>query len=146
MRDSDRAALAALCLAMAVGSFAACGGASSGGGVTTSPSPSPQPKTETFNGTVAVRACSSNNYTVGTDGEVDVTLTAAAPPANVSMSVYIGTPLGGVCSLIQGPTVTPAGSSPQITGNSTAGTYCVGVCDAGSQTAPVNYTVTVQHP
>jgi hypothetical protein len=144
MRDSDRVVLAA-CLAAAVMSLAACGGSSSGGGVTTSPSPTPQPKTETFNGTVAVRGCSANNFTTTADGEVDVTLTAAGPPSNVAMSLSLGTPIGGTCSLIQGPTTVSAGSSPQITGNATTGTYCVNVCDSGAQTGTVNYTVTVQH-
>ena len=121
--------------------FTACG-SSSGNGVTTSPSPSPQPKTETFNGTVAVRGCSSNNFTTSADGEMDVTLTGASPSS--TMSVYIGTPVGGTCSAIFGPALLSPGSSP-VTGNATAGTYCVNVCDSGAQTGTVSYTVTVQH-
>jgi hypothetical protein len=40
---------------------------------------------------------------------------------------------------------TPAGSTPQLTGNLPAGSYCVQVFDAGNQTAPVTYSVTVVH-
>jgi hypothetical protein len=41
--------------------------------------------------------------------------------------------------------VTPAGTSAQLTGTLDAGSYCVMVYDAGNQTAPVTYAVTVNH-
>jgi hypothetical protein len=41
---------------------------------------------------------------------------------------------------------TPAGTSAQLAGLTTAGTLCVQVRDIGNQTAPVTYNVTVLHP
>ena len=113
---------------------------------TTTP-PSATTKTESFSGTVAVAGSDSHSFTVANAGKVDVTLTAAGPPATINMGVAIGTPGDNACNVLQGAsTNTQAGSSPQLSGKVSPGTLCVQVYDNGNQTAPVTYTVTVAHP
>lgn len=104
--------------------------------------------TETFNGTVPVRGSFSNTFTVSQSGETDVTLTAAAPPSNISMGLAIGVPdASSNCIPITGPmTVTPAGTTPQLSLVTSPGPLCVLVRDVGNATAAVTYTVTVLHP
>jgi hypothetical protein len=63
------------------------------------------------------------------------------------MGVGIGTVSGSTCTVLPGASVpTPAGTSPQLAGTTTAGPLCVKVYDIGNQTAPVTYSVTVVHP
>ena len=108
--------------------------------------PSPTVKTDTFTGTVAVGGSASNNFTVTESGKVDVTLTAASPPATVVMGVGVGTPNDSGCAVLAGAsTNTSAGTAVQLSGTVSAGTLCVRVYDVSNQTAPVTYTVTVAH-
>jgi hypothetical protein len=115
----------------------------------TPPSPTPVPlTTETFMGTVDPGSLAFHPFTVARQGEVDITLTAAGPPATISMGLGIGTPSGSTCSLnIQGGTVpAQAGTMPQLVGTAAAGAFCVAVYDIGNQASTVSYTVTVAHP
>lgn len=137
-----RAFIAPLALALAL-IAAACHKNST---TTTTTTPSPTVKTDTFTGTVAVGGSGSNNFTVAESGKVDVTLTAASPPAGIVMGVGVGTPNDSGCSVLAGAsTNTPAGTAVQLSGTVSAGTLCVRVYDVGKQTAPVTYTVTVAH-
>jgi hypothetical protein len=103
--------------------------------------------TETFSGTVAVGGGDFHSFSVAATGAVDVTLTAAAPPAAIVMGLSLGLPGDGKCSaLAGGSTQTAAGSAVQLSGLATPSTLCVDVHDAGGQSAPVTYTVTVTHP
>lgn len=103
--------------------------------------------TETFTGTVAVGSSDSHTFNVAQAGEVDVTLTAAGPPATIVMGIAVGIPNGSACAPLAGASLnTQAGSSPQLPGRVTAGSLCVEVYDVGNETAPVAYTVTVTHP
>ena len=128
----------------------ATAGCSSGdaAGTTTATTPSAPLVTESFSGTVNVGGSDAHTFTTSQTGEVDLTLTAAAPPATIYMGLGIGTPNGVTCVfLTNGTASVQAGSSPQLSGTSiTAGTYCVGVYDIGHQAAPVTYSVTVVHP
>jgi hypothetical protein len=109
--------------------------------------PTPSRTTDTFTGTVAVGGADSHSFTIATTGDVDVTLTAATPPATVVMGVSIGMPGTDRCVAVAGgSTLTAAGSSVQLSGIASPGTMCVDVHDAGGQSAPVTYTVTVTHP
>ena len=116
-----------------------------------SPSTSPTPGvsvTETFNGTVQPMSTDSHNFTITQSGDVTVTLTAAGPPATIFMGLGVGTPnaTDGSCTLLQGAsTSAQAGTTPQLAGQATAGTFCVSVFDLGNQTAAISYTVTVVH-
>jgi hypothetical protein len=113
----------------------------------TTPTPATR-TTETFNGTVPVRGSFSNAFTVSQSGETDVTLTAAAPPSDIAMGLAVGVPDASAnCVPITGPmTVTPPGSTPQLTLVTSPGKLCVLVRDVGNATAAVTYTVTVLHP
>jgi hypothetical protein len=103
--------------------------------------------TDSFTGTVAVGGTATHNFTVGSTGQVDVTLTAAAPPTDVSMGLAVGVPGDAGCAPLAGAsTNTSAGSSPQLSGTISSGTLCVRIADNGSQKAQVSYTVTVVHP
>jgi hypothetical protein len=44
-----------------------------------------------------------------------------------------------------GSTQAPAGSVPQLTGNIPTGQYCLMVYDVGNQSAPITYTVVINH-
>src|SRR5207244_663031 len=109
--------------------------------------PSSTVTTQTFAGTVAVGGANSHTFTVAQPGEVDVTLTSASPPADVVMGLGVGTPSDSSCAVLAGAsTNTKAGSSAQLTGRVTAGSFCVQISDVGNQTAPVSYSISVQHP
>jgi hypothetical protein len=131
----------AAALALAV---SACGGSNTTGTVST---PTTTRTTDTFSGTVQVGASNFHSFPVSQTGTTDVTLTAASPPANVAMGLAIGTTGDGNCTPLAGASSTVvAGSTPQVTGLTTAGTLCVQIRDVGQATAPVSYTVTVTHP
>ena len=102
---------------------------------------------ETFTGTVDPGGSDSHGFTIAQAGEVDVTLTAAGPPATILMGLGVGTPSGSTCQLLTGGSVTTrAGTTPQLVGSANAGSYCVAVYDVGNQAAQVTYSVTVAHP
>src|SRR5258708_6139774 len=102
--------------------------------------------TDTFTGTVQVGGSDFHSFPIATTGQVDVTLTAAAPPAAIVMGLSIGT-LDVKCTPLAGASVkVPAGASAQLSGLASPGTLCVNVQDVGNQAAPVSYTVTVVHP
>ncbi len=141
-RSSRLSSAAGAALVAITLSAAACKGSSS---TTTAPT-APTATVETFSGTVAVRGRDAHNFTISRSGQVDVTLTAAAPPAGVALGVGIGLPGGSACSILPGASaVAAAGSTPAVSGVISAGTLCVVVYDTGSLTAPVTYTVTVSH-
>ena len=122
---------------------AACNGTSN----TTAATTSTTRTTETFSGTVTVGGSDVHNFAVTATGAVDVTLTAAAPPATVVMGISVGIPADGKCpALAGGSTNASAGTTVQLSGLASAGTLCVDVHDAGSQSDTVNYTISVTHP
>ena len=103
--------------------------------------------TDTFTGTTPIAGSAFHTFTVSQAGEVDATLTAAAPPSTIVMGFGLGEPADSKCVPFAGAEAsTPAGASPQISGTVSPATLCVEVYDIGNQTAPVTYTVTVIHP
>jgi hypothetical protein len=134
---------ALLALGLSLGA-AGCGGNSTSGTVS---SPTVTRTTDSFSGTVPVGGSAFHSFPVSKTGNTDVTLTAAAPPANVVMGLAIGIPGTSGCAALAGASANVvAGSTPQLTGLTTPGTLCVQIRDIGQQTATVNYTVTVTHP
>jgi hypothetical protein len=114
---------------------------------TTPTTPTVARTTDTFSGTVAVGGDDSHSFPIAAAGNVDVTLTAATPPATIVMGLSIGTLGTGKCVAVAGGSIqTPAGSAVQLSGVASPGTLCVDVRDVSGQTAPVTYTVTVTHP
>jgi ABC-type glycerol-3-phosphate transport system substrate-binding protein len=139
-----RAAIAAL-IAIAAAP-AACGGAS------TSPSvvaPTATVTTETFTGTVQQLGTNVHTFTVATPGTVNVTMTAAGPPATITMGLGIGNPSAtGTCIFLANGTTQAiaSASTPQLSGAlSASGAYCVAIGDIGNAAGPVTYSVTVSH-
>jgi hypothetical protein len=121
--------------------------ACAGNDTTSAAAPSTPRTTETFTGTAPVAGSAFNTFTVSQAGQVDVTLTSAAPPSTIVMGVGIGEPADAKCVLFAGASAaTAAGGSPQLSGTISPGTLCVDVHDLGNETAPVTYTVTVTHP
>jgi hypothetical protein len=104
--------------------------------------------TETFSGSVDPLGLASHRFTVARQGEVDITLTVAGPPATITMGLGVGSPSTTGCDLnISGGSVAAqAGAVPQLVGTAAAGELCVAVYDIGNQTAAVAYEVKVAHP
>jgi hypothetical protein len=119
----------------------------SGSDSTTPTSPSATLVTENFTGTVDPGGQAVNPFTVTTSGgQVNVILTAAGPPNTIYMGLGVGTWANNACTLLtNGSTVTPAGSTAQLSGTVNAGSYCVMVFDVGNETAQISYAVTVTH-
>jgi hypothetical protein len=134
----------ALAAALAIAA-AGCGGGDSPSTLSTAPTATVI--TESFTGTVAVGGNDVHPFSVAVSGgQVNAILTAAGPPPTIDMGLGIGTPGGTACTLLtNGSVVTPAGTVAQLTGTLNAGSYCVSVYDAGNQTAPITYAVTVNH-
>jgi hypothetical protein len=105
----------------------------------------PSRNTETFTGLVDVGATSEHDFTVQQYGLVEITLTRLSPDSTLLMSVGIGEPTPTGCVLDTAGNVN-AGSTPQLTGNATPGSWCVSIGDAGYMTAPESYTLAVTHP
>ncbi len=98
-----RLVLVALALALA----AACKNNS-----TTTPStPTVTLTTETFTGSVPTGGSDIHNFNVAQTGAVNVTLTAAGPPATIYMGLGVGTPSGSDCTLL--PEVPPTCRPPR---------------------------------
>ena len=123
----------------------ACGGSSTTSPTTTGPTTAPT--SEVFTGTVPVGGIDSHTFNVAlSNGQVNIILTAAGPPATIFMGLGIGAPSGSTCSLFSGGSlVTQASTTAQLSGTAQAGAYCVSVYDAGNQSADITYSVTVTH-
>lgn len=117
----------------------------SGNGTTAATTPTVSRTTDTFTGTVTVGGSDFHSFSIAAAGTIDVTLTAAAP--SIVMGISIGMPGDGTCTAVAGASnQTAAGTAVQLSGIASPGTMCVDVHDAGAQSAPVSYTVTVTHP
>ena len=113
------------------------------------PRPTPLPLIKnTFTGTLAPRASASHTFTIVQAGEVDVTLTAAGPPATITMGLGVGIPntADDSCALISGASVNVQASQfSQLLGSASPGALCVKISDIGNQTGPITYTIVVEH-
>jgi len=126
---------------------AACKGSSTSPSATTPAVASPT-ETLTWSGTLPVGGSKFYSFTVGVNGEVDVTLVSifgngVAP--GVTLGLGIGTPAGTACGTSK--TVNAqAGSTAQATGTFAPGVYCVSLADVGNLSAPATFTITIAHP
>jgi putative hemolysin len=107
----------------------------------------PTLSTKTFTGTVNVASQTNTNFTTTDAGTLAVTLTAAGPPATITMGMFLGQPLTSdatQCVNAFGLSgTTQASSTPQISVTAPAGNYCVAIGDVGQATGPISYTFTV---
>jgi hypothetical protein len=99
---------------------------------------------------VPVGGSDSHNFNVLlSNGQVNIILTQAGPPATIYEGLAIGTPSGSTCVIPQGvagaAVQTQASTVAQITFVLNAGTYCVLVYDVGNQTSALTYSVSVLH-
>jgi hypothetical protein len=115
--------------------------------------------TEVLTGTVAppvngVFQRTFRTYIVGQGGgPVTVTLTSAVLTrpdgtllSTVTMGLGAGSMLNGACIVpATAFLATPAGTSPQLVGSLSEGTYCIEVSDVTGQTGPVAFSVKVTH-
>jgi hypothetical protein len=143
---TTRLLVSAGALAFLAATIAACNTGSSGNGLIPIVPPL---TTTTYTGTVQVGGNFTTTFVVNGQSELDVTLTAAGPPSTIVMGLGVGQPSApGSATCIpfaNGTKNTGAGSVAQLSGQVPAGTYCVEVFDLGTQTAPVDVTVTVAH-
>jgi hypothetical protein len=133
-------------LALAVPLLGCDNSGTSSSGVT---QPSVPLTSQTFTGSVPVGGSSTNTtFVVATSGEVDITMTALGPPANIIMGLAIGIPstTDSSCAAPAAAGQNVQASATPLMGSLQAGTYCVKIYDVGYQTGPINYTVTVAHP
>jgi hypothetical protein len=119
--------------------------------VTSIPLVPTQPLVDTFGGTVPVGGISEQVFSiVQGNGQLDITLTGAAPSVVVGLGAGTYDKTTG-CTLGANATRNVnAGSSPQLTFTGVpVGSYCVRVFDPGaapgSFPSPVAYTVNVSH-
>ena len=120
----------------------------SSGGSTTAPTVAAPTTTETFTGTLAPQGLNSHNFTLAAAGTVAITLTAAGPPATITVGLGVGVPNGPTCSLSLGAGSTvaaQASTTPHISGTSIAGGLCVAIYDIGNLLNAVDYSITVIH-
>ena len=91
----------------------------------------------TITGTVPVGGSDVHQFTVvASNGTLTVTMTAAGPPATITMGIGIGQPIGGTCQLLSGGTINaPASTTPQLSGVVNAGTYCLMIYESGTPRA-----------
>ena len=124
----------------------ACGGSSSSSSSSLT-APSTPPTSETFTGTVPVGGNDIHPFNILlSGGQVNITLTQAGPPSTIYMGLGIGTWTSPTCTLLTGGIAnTPAAATAQLSGTTSAGSYCISVYDIGNQTADVTYSVTVTH-
>ena len=133
-----------LALAIAV---TACGSSDNSTSPTTT-----TPSTELFEGKLQGAGDSMFfSFTVGTAGNVDVTLasvtTATSPgtSANVVLGLGLGSPLATDCN-VTSQVATRPGLTTQLTGtNFSPAIYCVRVFDVGNLTTPVNFAIRIVH-
>jgi ABC-type nitrate/sulfonate/bicarbonate transport system permease component len=145
--DAMKRAFSALVVCVLAGTACGDGGNSTPNFI----QPTPTQVTENFTGTVAIGGSDIHTFTISATGQaLAVTLTSAGPPTGIFMGLGVGTPggtpVGSTCTLVSGgSTVTPAGTTPQLSGTISSGSYCLVVSDVGNQTAPVTYAATVAH-
>lgn len=116
---------------------------------TTNTGPSGQvtpPTVDVFSGNLAPGGASSHPFTISrSNGTLEVTLTRVST-ANLQIGLGVGNPTDGSCTFLTGASIrTAASTTPQLSGVTNAGSYCVGVFDPGTLTETVGYSVTVSH-
>lgn len=109
------------------------------------PTPLPATISETFTGTLPIAGNNLIQFAVVNVGAVKVSLTGLDP--NVPVGIGVGTQSNGLCTPIDVRNSVTAGPDILLSGTATVtgSSFCVSIYDVGALTAPVSYTVIVQH-
>lgn len=115
----------------------------------TTPTTPTGPSTEIFAGTLPVQGSGFFSFTVGTAGQVSITLasltaTKPGPALSSVMGLGVGSPLGTDCSMTNSVAAAPA-LTAQLVNSLTPAIYCTRIYDLGNLTAPVNFTIRIVH-
>jgi len=100
-----------------------------------------------FSSTLPRGGSVTKTVTTSTEGTIDVTLTSlgSQPNAEVGLGIGVVPSTSASCTLTKIVRV-KAGSTPQISEKVDAGSYCIGLSDVGTLTAPTTFSVTIVHP
>jgi hypothetical protein len=108
---------------------------------------SPTVTSELFSGQFIPGGSAARAFTAASAGTVSITLSQLGPQTGLVVGLGIGIPQsnGSGCLMTQ---VMEAGAStsPQLTVQVDAGTYCVRLHDLGTLTSQVAFTVTIVRP
>ena len=111
---------------------------------TTAPS-TPAPTTTVFASTLSVKSSASRTFTAAQAGTVTVTLTSLGTTAPVGMG--LGVPSAGVANCTLTTSIrTTAGTTPQISAQVDAGSYCAAIFDVGNLTDTIGFEMSIVHP
>jgi hypothetical protein len=137
---------AALALLVAAFAAAGCGGDSS------APAPTAPAvnSLETFSSILVPGGSSFYSFSVAAAGTATLTLaslTSSSTPAasTVVVGLSLGNPVGTGCSVLT-TVQTNTGLKAQLTSPVGADVYCVQIQDVGNLTAPLNFTIRINHP
>jgi len=106
---------------------------------------------ENFAGTLQPAGSQRFIFFVSATGTVDLTLFsvrpagAQTPTLSTPLRIGFGLPIGDGCTLQVAATTAP-GLTTQVTLQTLAGTFCIGVEDEGRLTAPTDFNVKVLFP
>ena len=116
------------------------------GSTSTGPSGQVTPPTvDVFTGSLAPGGFIVHPFTIArSNGTLDVTLTQVS--ASLEIGLGVGTPADGTCTFLSGASIRRgASTTPQLSGVTNAGSYCIGIFDVGTLTEAVTYRVTASH-
>lgn len=119
-----------------------------GSNTSTSPTVEPPSTTEVWSGSLTVGASRYYSFNVPLTGNVSVQLTQLTQGgANTSEQVTIGlgAPRGTDCS-VSGQVVAGASDTPILTGQQSAGIYCIRIWDDSQLTNTATFSVNINHP
>ena len=109
--------------------------------------PDPVFVTDTFTGTLTVNGAQTHNVFTSATGIVTATVISLGESAPEKVGFSMGTlSTIGTCTVVLHNDFAVVNSSLSGTVASLNGSLCVRVFDVGSLTAPVDYTITVNHP
>jgi hypothetical protein len=109
--------------------------------------PDPVFVTETFTGTLTLNGAQTHNVFTSATGMVTATVASLGESAPEKIGFSIGTlSTVGTCTVVVHNDNAVVNSSLAGTVASLNGSLCVRVFDVGALTAPVDYTITVNHP
>jgi len=109
--------------------------------------PDPVFVTDTFTGTLTVNGAQTHNVFTSATGMVTATVASLGENAPEKVGFSIGTlSTVGNCTVVVSNDNAVVNSSLAGTVESQNGSLCIRVFDVGGLTAPVDYTITVNHP